>query len=338
MTIPHRIALAGCGNVGRAVVRLIAEEYPAARGLEVVAVCDVRFGTVMAESGIDPHRFLEAVEAGTVPQLPGFAGDAGVLETIDACTADTLVELTFTDLDSGEPATSHIRHALASGLNVSTTNKGPIALHLDELEELARAHGVVLAYEGTVMSGSPALRTAAALRDAGFEGAIGILNGTTNYIISRMEEGCSYADALAEAQDRGYAEADPRGDVDGHDAAGKLVILARVLAGVTIPITEISTVPLSALTSEEVNAAAAAGERWRHVATLESSNGGWVGSVSPRRLPVSHPLASISGATNAITYETELLGEVTIAGPGAGREATAYAVLSDLHQIAGGRE
>lgn len=333
MTGPHRIALAGCGNVGQALVRLIAEEHPAARGLEVAAVCDLRYGTVVSESGIDPRELLAALEDGTLSGLKGHVPGSGVLEALDACTAETLVELTFTDLETGEPALAHIRHALSAGMNVSTTNKGPIALHLDELERLAADHDVVLAYEGTVMSGSPALLTATALRDAGFEGAEGILNGTTNYIITRMEEGCSYADALAEAQDRGYAEADPRGDVDGHDVAGKLVILARVLAGADLAMSDVSTVPLSSLTPAEVSDALAAGDRWRYVAALERHQGGWAGTVAPRRLHNSHPLASITGATNAITFQTHLLGAVTIAGPGAGRDATAYAVLSDLRAI-----
>jgi len=333
VTGPHRIALAGCGNVGQALVRLIAEEHPAARGLEFVAVCDLRYGTVVSDSGIDPCELLAALEGGSLSGLDGHVPGSDVLKTIDACEADTLVELTFTDLETGEPALAHVRHALSSGMNVSTTNKGPIALHLDELERLAADHDVILAYEGTVMSGSPALLTAAALRDAGFEGAEGILNGTTNYVITRMEEGCSYADALTEAQDRGYAEADPRGDVDGHDVAGKLVILARVLAGADLSLSDVSTVPLSTLTSAEVSDALAAGDRWRYVAALEPHEGGWAGSVGPRRLSGTHPLASINGATNAISFQTGLLGEVTIAGPGAGRDATAYAVLSDLRAI-----
>ncbi len=199
VTAPHRIALAGCGNVGQALVRLIAEEHPAARGLVVAAVSDLRYGTVVSELGIDAGELLSAFEGGSLSGLEGHVASSDVLEAIDACEADTLVELTFTDLETGEPALAHIRHALSAGMNVSTTNKGPIALHLDELERLAADHDVVLAYEGTVMSGSPALLTAAALRDAGFEGAEGILNGTTNYVITRMEEGCSYADALAEA-------------------------------------------------------------------------------------------------------------------------------------------
>ena len=252
---------------------------------------------------------------------------------IESVGADTLVELTFTDLESGEPATTHVRHAIEAGLNVSTTNKGPIALNYGELRELADSKGVTLAFEGTVMSGSPAVELARTIRDAGCRGALGILNGTTNYIITRMESGVGYDAALEEAQERGYAEADPTGDVEGHDAAGKLTILAQVLADVAIPVGDVERVPLSTVSQSDIADAEAEGERWRYVGSLEERDGEWRASVTPKRLPVTHPLASIAGATNAITFRTDLLGDVTVSGPGAGRTETAFAVISDLRRI-----
>lgn len=335
----HRIALAGFGNVGQAVVSLMADGHSAVQGLDLalVGVCDPRFGTVVAPEGIDPSRLLAEAGNKSFAALDGYSPDADVFDTIERCQADTLLELTFTDLETGEPATSHIRQALSAGMNVSTTNKGPIALHLDELVKLAREQGAILAYEGTVMSGSPALLTAETVRAAGFRGAVGILNGTTNYVITRMTDGCSYADALAEAQANGFAEADPTGDVDGHDSAGKVAILASVLAEVSLSMDDIERVPLSSLSADDIQAAAADGGCWRYVSVLESDESVWRGTVAPRKLDGSHPLAAIKGATNAITYQTDLLGDVTMVGPGAGRAATAFAVLSDLRQIQGRR-
>ena len=333
MNFPHRIVVAGFGNVGQAVARLIADEHPSAAGLAITGVSDPRFGTLASDEFLDAARLLEAAENGGFADLPGYLDGGGVLEMIESAGADTLLELTFTDLESGEPATTHVRRAIEAGLNVSTTNKGPIALNYGELRELADSKGVTLAFEGTVMSGSPAVELAMTIRDAGCRGVLGILNGTTNYIITRMESGATYDTALEEAQERGYAEADPTGDVEGHDAAGKLTILAQVLAGVAIPIGAVERVPLSTVGPIDITEAEESGQHWRYVGSLEERDGEWRASVAPKRLPGGHPLSSITGATNAITFKTDLLGDVTVSGPGAGRAETAFAVISDLRRI-----
>ena len=178
---------------------------------------------------LDVSALLQGVASGSFDESELDVLDGGVLEMIETASADTLVELTFTDLETGEPATTHITRALHAGWSVSTTNKGPIALNYPALRDLAAASGATLAFEGTVMSGSPAVELAEILSGAGCSAVLGILNGTTNYIITRMEDGVWYAAALAEAQERGYAEADPTGDVEGRDAAAKLAILAQVL-------------------------------------------------------------------------------------------------------------
>lgn len=332
---PQRLVMAGFGNVGQAVAELMAEEHPAARGLELTGVVDPRFGSVVDLEGIDPAQLLAATrDDDSFATVPGSSADRDVFDVIDESRADTLVELTFTDLETGEPATSHICHALSRGLNVSTTNKGPIALHLDDLEKHASDNDAVIAYEGTVMSGTPAVLIGAeSIRSAGFLGLTGILNGTTNHIITRMEEGGSYEAALAEAQELGYAEADPSGDVDGHDVAGKVSIMARVLTDQTIAPSDVERVPLRMLSSEDIETAAEEGKRWRYLAVLEPSGTGWAGKVEPRLVDTGHPLAAVTGATNAVTFTTELLGQVTLSGPGAGRAETAYSVLNDLARI-----
>lgn len=336
----QKLVLAGFGNVGQAVAELIAGEHPAADGLRICGVVDPRFGSVVDSHGIDCARLLAAArDEGSFEEVPGSSPDTDVFEIIDRSGADTLVELTFTDLETGEPATSHIRHALSRGLNVSTTNKGPIALHLDELEKQAADNDAVLAYEGTVMSGTPAVLIAAeSIRSAGFRALTGILNGTTNYIISRMEAGVSYDGALAEAQQCGYAEADPSGDVDGHDVAGKVSILAKVLTDETLPPSDVERTPLRTLSEDDIASATRAGKRWRYLAALEPMGSGWHGAVEPRLVDLDDPLASVTGATNAITFTTDLLDEVTLTGPGAGRSETAYSVLNDLARISSARQ
>ncbi|MPM69970.1 Homoserine dehydrogenase [bioreactor metagenome] len=162
---------------------------------------------------------------------------------------------------------------------------------------------------------------------------MGIFNGTTNYILTQMENGASYESALAEAQKLGYAEADPTGDVEGFDAAGKVVILSELLMGAHITMEQVERSGITSLTVAQVAEAKAAGERWKLIGSLEQVKGEVKASVKLQCLPISHPLAGVSGATNAIHYSTDYLGEVTLIGPGAGRLPTGYAVLEDILAI-----
>ena len=216
-------------------------------------------------------------------------------------------------------------------MHVVTTNKGPVALHYAELQALARQNGVQIGIEGTVMSGTPAIRMGLdLLAGAGVNRVQGILNGTTNYILTRMAEGVPYTDALAEAQSQGYAEADPTGDVEGFDAAGKVVILADVLMGASITMADVDRQGITKLTLEDIADARAEKMCWKLIARIEKTATGVKASVRPTLIPLADPLASVNGATNAITYSTSLLGDVTLIGPGAGRLATGYAILCDL--------
>jgi len=219
-------------------------------------------------------------------------------------------------------------------MHVTTMNKGPIALHYHELAALARDRGVGLFFEGTVMSGTPLLNVIReTLGGSRISEMRGILNGTTNYILTQMEEGASYPDALAEAQRLGYAEADPTADVEGHDALGKLLILAAVVMDTPLGWDQVSCRGISHLTPDDVKRARAEGLRWKLIAQLKRAGEGVEASVSPQAMPANAPLAGVSGAANAITYVTDPLGEVTLVGPGAGRRETGFALLADLLDI-----
>jgi homoserine dehydrogenase len=194
----------------------------------------------------------------------------------------------------------------------------------------------MLRFEGTVMSGTPVLRAGQQLlASAGVRRIKGILNGTTNYVLMRMESGYSYSSALAEAQKLGYAEANPVGDIEGHDSVAKLIILAQVFFGQTIRASDVSREGITQVSAERIAGALESGERWKLVASLWREGERLRATVLPERLSLTHPLAGVGGATNAICFDTELLGAVTMAGPGAGRIPTGYAVLSDLLAIAG---
>jgi homoserine dehydrogenase len=231
-----------------------------------------------------------------------------------------------------------MKAALSHGVSVATTNKGPISLALDELVKLGKEHGAGLRYEGTVMSGTPFIN----MIKCGMVGCKvkkieGILNGTTNFMLTKMAEGKTYAQALAEAQSRGYAEADPTGDVEGWDAAVKVSIMAKIFFGRELPVTGVDRTGITGVTPEKVRNAAAAGCKVKLLAGLEEGPKGFRAYVAPKNVPFENPLAPIDGATNAVTITTDNLGDVTIIGPGAGRRETGQALLEDIYAFSRGK-
>lgn len=335
-----KLALVGFGNVAQGLAQILAEDgerYAQEYGLRfhINAVADPLKGTLFAPGGASPAELLEAArQPGGLAALPYDHPDWDALEMIQVSPVDAVVELSYTNLQTGEPATTYISEALRRKKHVVTTNKGPIALHYDTLTNLARVHEVGLGIEGTVMSGTPALRMARnCMLPAGVSRVQGILNGTTNYILTQMESGMSYADALAEAQAQGFAEADPTGDVEAYDPAAKIAILARIVLETAVPLGEVERQGITGVTQEDVQQALAAGHHWKLVATAERVEGEVRASVKPTLLPAGHPLAGVGGAANAVTFYSKYLGEVTLVGPGAGRLQTGMAVIEDLIDI-----
>jgi homoserine dehydrogenase len=332
----YRLALIGFGSAGQGLAQILrdhgdslARRYGVA--LRIVAVGTRGRGSLYDMDGLDPAALLAAIAGdGHLRNLAG-QRDWSSLDMIEQAGADVLVELSPTELTTGEPATSHIRAALSRGMHAITANKGPIALHLAEMRRLAAASQAYLGYEGTVMSGTPALRLGwSDLAGCEILELRGIVNGTTNYILTQMEDGMSYADALAEAQRLGYAEADPTGDVEGYDAAAKAVILANVLMDARLGLGDVERAGITTLTRDTIEAARSSGERWKLIARVWRDGEQVRASVLPTRLPISHPLSGAGGATNALTLTTDLLGDVTLIGPGAGGVATGFAVVSDI--------
>jgi len=330
----HKLALIGFGNVGQGFATILAEKRSdLARTygfeFEIVAVSDVLKGSVMSSKGIDPEELLSRPQA---VLSKTFEKDA--LAVIRESDATAIVEITYTDLKTGEPATSHIKAAFETGKHVVTTNKGPLALHYPELSKLAAARNLQFRFEGTVMAGTPLISFGMKnLAGCDFTEIRGIFNGTTNFILTQMESGASYADALAKAQDLGYAEADPTGDVEGFDTMGKVLILANVFMEGKLKKEEIARTGITKLTPDDIKRATNEGKRWKLIGRLKREANGVSGSVAPEALPLSNPLSSVMGATNAAQFVTDLLGEVTVVGAGAGRKETGFAVLSDLLDI-----
>ncbi|MFQ3545948.1 homoserine dehydrogenase [Halobacillus rhizosphaerae] len=335
-----KIAFIGFGGVGQSLAEILLERKEHLEemyGLEssVVAVSDMMKGSIYNPEGLDTNELLKCVrESGSVetyPDSPHILKGLTSIETIQQSNADVIVEVTYTDVHTGEPAITHCKTAFENKKSVVTTNKGPVALAYQELSLLAEKHGVFFGYEGTVMSGTPALRMPElTLAGNQITEIKGILNGTTNYILTEMEKGQSYEAALLKAQELGYAEADPTSDVEGYDARYKAAILSSCIMGAPIAHTDVECEGISSITGEMVQQALKEGEKWRLLARIREENGEMKASVKPERIKDHDPLAGVSGATNAIVYECDLAGPIMLTGAGAGLKETGYSLLIDL--------
>lgn len=336
-----RLSLIGFGVVGQGFAELLHTKSKILKqhyGLDVkvVSVANARHGFIYLQDGLHIPALLELV-AGKRPlnTYPGVQHWPDVLEGLRATGGDVLAEATGTNLRDAEPGLSHIRTALTQGMHVITANKGPGALAARELLTLARDHNVQLRMESTVMAGTPVLSTIQeGMAGAKVRAIRGILNGTTNYILSAMASGRDYAEVLAEAQAQGYAEADPSADVDGYDAVAKTLILAALVFGHTLKPEQVNRRGITGVTREQIRRAQQEEKRIKLVASLHAvadiSESPLQASVEPIELPLSDPLARVDGVLNAITFQTDTLSEVTVIGPGAGRLQTGQGLLSDL--------
>lgn len=341
----YKIGLIGCGTVGQGFLEILLKKSEYLKNTfnfepKIVAICDKLKGSLLIPEGINIEKILQILSSGTtideyLEGKPNPVKGITALEMIEKTDADIIAELTYTDIETGEPATSHIKKALQTGKHVVTSNKGPAALYYSELKNLAQDNNLFFRIEGTVMSGTPIFN----LFESGLAGNSikeikGILNGTTNFILSKMEEdNMDYKDALQLAQKLGYAEADPTADVEGYDALAKIVILSNVLLEGEIKTTDPEREGISPLSKEDILAAKEEGFRYKLIASTKKEDGAITASVMPQKLPLSDPLAGIMGAQNALTFDTDLLGKVTIQGPGAGKIETGYSILTDMLAI-----
>ena len=336
-----KLAFIGYGTVGQGLTEILLEKKDLLVkkydfNYTIVAISDIMKGSVYDENGLDMKKILELVKSGTkLDEYPTGIKGMDSLTTIKDTNANTIIEVTFTDVKTGEPALTHIKTALKAGKNVISTNKGPVVKQAVDLLKIAEANNVHYGFEGVVLAGTPALNLAEySLAGNNITGFKGILNGTTNYILTRMGEGMSYDDALKKAQELGYAEADPTGDVEGLDALGKVVILSNVVLGKNISWQDVERKGITEITKEDIDEAKKEGKRWKLIGSAEvQSDGSVKGKVWPEKLSLNDPLAGVGEAINALTFFTDELGAVTIVGPGAGRRETGFSLLIDLLNI-----
>ena len=322
MAEPLKVGLAGLGTVGTAVVQLLERERDklvarCGRPIEVVAVSARSRGKKRA---VDLKKVRWAADP------VALAGDPGI---------DVLVELIGGE---GDPAKSAVETALAAGKPVVTANKALLAAHGLKLATLAERQRVALNFEAAVAGGIPIVKTLReGLSGNSFTRVYGILNGTCNYILTRMEEErISFADCLKEAQRLGYAEADPTFDIEGYDTAQKLAILASLAFGTKVDPAAVYVEGISSITLADLDAADELGYRVKLLGVAVRTDAGIEQRVHPTMVPKESAIAQVMGVTNAVTIDADGLAPITLVGPGAGGTATASAVVADLADIARG--
>lgn len=331
-----KICILGFGAVGKGVVKAVSmkkDKFKEKYGidLKIVAVTDTS-GAAISSGGLDPDLLLETKEkTGKISSYPEYGvPNISNIQVLDDAQYDYLVEVTPTDICNGEPAKTHILKAFDDKKDVVTSNKGPLALYFRELTEIARDNGVQFKFEASVGGAMPIINFAHdTLSSCDIDSILGILNGTTNYILSRMaKEGSSYDQILKESQEMGIAETNPAQDVEGIDAACKTVILANSLLNRDVSYKDVEVTGISKITPESISLAKNEGYLIKLIGEVSED----VLEVSPRLVREGSPFA-VDGTLNVATLKTDLAEDVTVVGKGAGPIETASAILSDIISI-----
>jgi len=329
-----RLVVIGFGVVGQSFAKLLlsrsADLYSQYGINPRIVACVDNGGYAISAPGLDLQRLLNTKKlVGTVGKYDEKSSNIDSIRLIEKVDAEILLELTPTNIDNGEPGISNIIAAMKSGKHVITVNKGPLALAFPSLLELANYNNVKLRFSGTVGGGMPILEFAKrCLNGDNIVSFRGILNGTTNYILSKMDEGLTFNEALNDAKYKGYAEAVPSLDVDGFDAAAKLVIMANWIMGMKVTIKDVTRRGISGVSLSHVQRAHKRGNAIKLIAMCDNKQL----VVKPTELSNLNPIC-VNGTLNAVTFSSEYSGEHTIIGHGAGGIPTASAVLRDLIDI-----
>ena len=333
-----RIVVCGLGRVGQALLVQKGKDLQKRYDLNLKAVAAVDIGgAAVSPAGLPLEDLMAHLKkGGKVEEMPGF-GKKGLSgkEVLSSMPGEVLVETTPTNIKDGEPGMTHLRTALGSGKHVVTAAKGPLVLRYQELKDLADKSKVRLMISAATAAALPTLDVGLSCL-AGTEvlNAEGILNGTTNHILTRMhEEGTPYKDALAEAQKMGVAEPDPSLDVEGRDTANKILLIANEVLQAALSLKEIPVEGITRVTPEDIQRAKKEGKIIKLIGRAEKKNGKVAACVAPMALPLDHPLASVRGTEKAISYLTDTMDRVTVSGGKSNPVGAAAALLKDVIRI-----
>ncbi|HSW38599.1 MAG TPA: homoserine dehydrogenase [Acidobacteriota bacterium] len=329
-------AFIGFGRVGRAFARLLIDRQKwllKTYGIEwkTTGITTKNHGTAIDHNGLPVKKILGSWKRhSNLEQFHNGPACASPSDFIRQCGADVLFEMSILDL-SGEPAATYIREALGSGLHVITTNKGPVATHFSKLTRLAKLRDVRFLYEGTVMDGMPVFNMLRQFLPATkIRSLRGIFNSTTNYILTQMEQGTSFEEALAYAKNAGVTEADPTLDLEGWDAAMKLSISIQAMMGGNVKPKDIERSSISEETGKTVRAAVRRHRRLRLVSRAYRQGGRVIGKVELQELEVSDPLAAVRSMGNILILNTDTMRELALMENNPSIDQTAFAMFSDL--------
>lgn len=335
------IALLGFGNVGQAFAHLLERKRDVLLkehelSFSITGIATLRHGVAIDPQGIDLSHAMQLVytngDLGECSKLPEISGP---IQFIRNCKADVLAENTPVNYYDGQPAVEFLRTGLLAGMHVITANKGPVVHAYQELTQLAERAGRKFYFESAVMDGAPIFSLfRESLPACELRGFSGILNSTTNLILTRMERGESFEQAIAYAQSIGIAETDPSGDIDGWDAAVKVAALATVLMGMPLKPTQVERTGIRNISSEDIRYAISQGKRWKLVCTARREDQEIHARVCPALVGADSPLYGVNGTSSIITFETDVLPLLSIVEGNPGPETTAYGLLADLINLA----
>jgi homoserine dehydrogenase len=336
--MPHyNLALLGFGNVGQALARLLLQKQADLSSryeitFKVTGIATARHGTAINSDGLDlEHALRLAGEGASLNRLSRQPSPIDAMSFIRQCQADVLFENSPVNYQNGQPAVGHLAAALNQGMHAITANKGPVVHAYRQLTDLAASKERKFSFESTVMDGAPIFSLfRSALPAANLRALRGVLNSTTNLILTRMEGGESFEQAVAYAQKIGIAETDPSGDIDGWDAAIKVSALVTVLMGVDFKPAQVERQGIRGVTPAEIERARGQGKRWKLVCTAERDGQGVKARVAPEMVGVDSPLYGVNGTTSIVQFETDVLGLLSVIESDPGPHTTAYGLLADF--------
>jgi homoserine dehydrogenase len=331
-----RVALIGFGNVGQALARLLlrkedelAQKYGVK--VQVNGIATGRHGMALNPEGINLQQALQLVAQNCSLDSLSQRACEHVDEFLNHCQAEVLFESIPVNYQDGQPALGILKQAISLGMHAITANKGPLVHGFTELSRLAKQNGRQFLFESTVMDGTPIFSLFRhCLPAANLRGISGILNSTTNFILTRMEAGESFDQAVKTAQAIGIAETDPSGDIDGWDAAIKLAALSTVLMGVPLKPQEVERRGIRDLEAGEIQAALKQGKRWKLVCRAVREGSKVRASVSPEMVSAESPLYNVNGTSSIAQFETDTLGILTIIEQDPSPDTTAYGLFADF--------
>ena len=335
----YNLCLLGFGNVGQALAQLLLQKKDELRAryqieFAITGIAARRLGWLADPAGLNTAAILR----GEQPSAPAWA-DSTLAAWLTAARADVLFENTSMNPQTGQPAIDYLKTGLEHGAHVITANKGPVVHAYHELNALAQAKGKRFLFEAAVMGGAPIFSLfREALPGANLLRFRGLLNSTTNLILTEMENGLSFDDAVRKAQALGIAETDPSADVDGWDAAVKVSALATVLMDVPVKPRDVNPTGIRALSAEMVRAAREAGQPYKLICQAEKKDGRVTASVRPEQIPLSDPLAAVRGASSMVQFQMDTIYGLTLSEQDPDAITTAYGPLADFITIAKGRD